>query len=140
MYSFKIKWGEATDTDDIEVPRAIVVKLSTAYDIDSTLTVESEWFAQPHKDGLGTSGSKITSVMSYDGTTIVCAEHNDQAGETGHAVFWHYNLSVPWDLSSTRFVGSVKQDLNASAATEYAYAEATHINGEFRIPGIAVHR
>ena len=105
------------DTDDIEVPRAIVVKLSTAYDIDSTLTVESEWFAQPHKDGLGTSGSKITSVMSYDGTTIVCAEHNDQAGETGHAVFWHYNLSVPWDLSSTRFVGSVKQDLNASAAT-----------------------
>ena len=104
------------DTADIEVARAIVIKLSTAYDIDSTLTVESQWFAHPHKDGVGTSGSKVSSVMSYDGTTIVCAEHNEESDEDGHAVFWHYNLSVPWDLSSTRFVGSVKQDLNASAA------------------------
>ena len=107
------------DNDDIEVPRAIVVKLSTAYDIDSTLTVESQWFRQPFQD-LGreyVSATKLTTVLSYDGTTIVCAEHNDQAEEVGHAHFWHYNLSIPWDLSSSRFVGSVKQDLNASAAT-----------------------
>ena len=107
------------DNDDIEVPRAIVVKLSTAYDIDSTLTVESQWFRQPFQD-LGreyVSATKLTTVLSYDGTTIVCAEHNDQAEETGHAHFWHYNLSIPWDLSSSRFVGAVKQDLNASAAT-----------------------
>ena len=105
------------DVADNEVPRAIVVKLSTAYDIDSTLTVESEWYGTPQNDGLGTTGGKLTTVLSYDGTTIVCAEHNDAAAETGHAVFWHYNLSTPWDLSSARFVGSRKLDLANANAT-----------------------
>ena len=105
------------DVADDEVPRAIVVKLSTAYDIDSTLTVESEWYGTPQNDGLGTTGGKLTSVLSYDGTTIVCAEHNDAAAATGHAVFWHYNLTTPWDLSSARFVGSRKLDLANSNAT-----------------------
>jgi len=105
------------DVADDEVPRAIVVKLSAAYDIDSTLTVESEWYGTPQNDGLGTTGGKLTSVLSYDGTTIVCAEHNDAAAATGHAVFWHYNLTTPWDLSSARFVGSRKLDLANSSAT-----------------------
>ena len=55
---------------------------------------------------------------------------------------------LPGKLSLDRFAyngraAPAKTDslgLNASAATEYANAEATHDNGEFRITRIAVRR
>ena len=95
---------------------AFVISLSTAYDIDSTLTLQS--FAD---FDLGTHGEdnkddEIGGDISYDGTTVVIVEDNVTGGKTS---VYKYRCKIPWDISFTslEFVGKAEITLANSNAT-----------------------
>tara|TARA_R100000995_G_scaffold40656_2_gene18918 strand:- start:1274 stop:3883 length:2610 start_codon:yes stop_codon:yes gene_type:complete len=95
---------------------AYVISLSTAYDIDSTLTLQS--FAD---FDLGTHGEdnkddEIGGDISYDGTTVVIVEDNITGGKTS---VYKYRCKIPWDIGvgSLEFVGKAEITLANSNAT-----------------------
>ena len=96
---------------------AFIVKFSTAYDIDSTITLMSSADFDLNSDrGYTNRTGEIGGDISADGTTIVLVEEGVASGK--FAVH-KYFLKTPWDISteSLTYVGRQIYDTIDSGAT-----------------------
>ena len=96
---------------------AFIVKFSTAYDIDSTITLMSSADFDLNADrGYTNRTGEIGGDISADGTTVVVVEEGVASGKFAVHKFF---LKTPWDLSteSLTYVGRKIYDTIDSGAT-----------------------
>jgi len=98
---------------------AYIISLSTAYDIDSTLTLMSSAdFSLDSARGYTNRTGEIGGDISADGTTIVVVEEGLDTSASRFAVHKFF-LKTPWDLSgeSLTYVGRQLYDQALSGST-----------------------
>ena len=98
---------------------AFIVKFSTAYDIDSTITLMSSAdFGLDSTRGYTNRTGEIGGDISADGTTVVVVEEGVDTSAARFAVHKFF-LKTPWDLSteSLTYVGRQLYDLADGGAT-----------------------
>ena len=95
---------------------AFIISLSTAYDIDSTLTLQSFADFDLGTHGESNKDDEIGGDISYDGTTVVIVEDNVTSGKTS---VYKYRCKIPWNIGagSLEFIGSSEITLANSNAT-----------------------
>ncbi|QDP49238.1 MAG: putative tail fiber protein [Prokaryotic dsDNA virus sp.] len=103
-----------------------IISLSTAYDIDSTLTLLST-FDYGADEYFKTAASNVYSDIAYDGTAIVAVEETVASGVSR---VHKYYLTTPWDLSTASHIGSADITTANSNATNI-YNVRTTPNGKF---------
>jgi len=110
---------------------AHIIKLSTAYDIDSTLTLMSSAdFGLDSTRGYTNRTGEINGDISVDGTTVIVVEEGVDTSAAKFAVHKFF-LKTPWDLSteSLTFVGTKLYSTVDSGATQVYNTKLT-ANGE----------
>jgi len=95
---------------------AFIISLSTAYDIDSTLTLQSFADFDLGTHGESNKDDEIGGDISYDGTTVVIVDDNVTSGKTS---VYKYRCKIPWNIGagSLEFIGSSEITLANSNAT-----------------------